>query len=197
MAHRDISALDGSYCASMMCRFELSEGRLLRFLEEEDAAELYDVIDANRDYLARWMPWAAEQTLEDTVAFIWRTRKQLTDNDGFQTAIVEHERIVGMIGFHGLCWQQRSTKIGYWLAEPAQGRGVMSCAVRKLLDHAFGAWRLDRVEIHVGVQNARSRAVAQRVGFKYEGVLHEAERVGDRFIDRALYAILAGDWHRR
>jgi ribosomal-protein-serine acetyltransferase len=180
-----------------MCRFELSEGRSLRFLEVQDAAELYDVIDANRDYLARWMPWAAEQTLEDTVAFILRTRKQLADNDGFQTAIVEHERIVGMIGFHGLCWQQRSTKIGYWLAEPAQGQGVMSCAVRTLVDHAFRTWRLDRVEIHAGVQNARSRAVAERVGFKHEGVLREAERVGDRFIDRAVYVILAGEWPLR
>jgi hypothetical protein len=40
----------------------LSKGRWLRLLDESDAQELYSVIEANRDALARWMPWAAGQT---------------------------------------------------------------------------------------------------------------------------------------
>jgi ribosomal-protein-serine acetyltransferase len=177
-----------------VCGFELSDDLRLRLLEESDAAELYGVIDGNRDYLARWMPWVAEQTLEDTTAFIWQTRKQLTNNKGFQTAIVEDERIVGMIGFHGLSWQHRATTIGYWLAEASQGRGTMTRAVQTLVDHAFGTWQLHRIEILVRAENTRSRAIAERLGFKQEGVLRENERVGDRYVDRAVYAMLAGEW---
>jgi len=63
-----------------------------------------------------------------------------------------------------------------------------------LVDHAFGAWRLHRVEIRAGVENARSRAIPERLGFRREGVLREAERVGDRYVDQVVYAVLAGDW---
>jgi ribosomal-protein-serine acetyltransferase len=167
---------------------------VLRLLEESDAGELHAVIDANRAQLARWMPWAAGQTLEDTSAFIQRTREQLTNNQGFQAAIVDHGRIVGVVGFHGVDWQHRSTSLGYWLTESAQGRGTMTRAVHALVDHAFATWQLHRVEIRVRVDNARSRAIPERLGFKEAGVLPDAERIGERLIDQVVYAVLAAEW---
>jgi ribosomal-protein-serine acetyltransferase len=178
-------------------RVQLSPGQWLRLLEERDAQELYSVIEANRDRLARWMPWAAGQTLDDTLSFIRDTREQLTSNDGFQTAVIDDGRIVGMVGFHGISWQHRSTSIGYWLAESAQGHGTMTHAVRALVDHAFRAWRLHRVEIRAGVDNARSRAIAERLGFTQEGIAREAERIGGRYVDQVVYAALADDWPLR
>ena len=175
-------------------RIGRSEGCWLRLLDESDAQELYAVIDANRDHLSRWMPWAAGQTLEDTLAFIQRTREQLASNDGFQTAIIEDGRIVGVIGFHDISWQHRSTSLGYWLAESAQGRGTMTHAVKTLVDHAFGTWQLHRVEIRAAADNTRSRAILKRLAFTQEGVAREAEHVGGRYVDLAIYAMLAGDW---
>ncbi len=177
-----------------MIQFALSEGQRLRLLEESDAQELYAVVDANRDYLARWLPWAASQTLEDTRIFIQRTREQLISNDGFQTAIAEDHKLVGVVGFTDISWQHRSTTIGYWLAEAAQGRGIMTRAVRALVDHAIGTWQLNRVEIRAGTSNTRSRAIPERLGFSQEGVLREAERVGDRHLEQAVYAMLAREW---
>jgi ribosomal-protein-serine acetyltransferase len=174
-----------------MFRVELTDDRWLRLFEETDAAELHDVILANRDHLAQWLPWAAHQTLEDTAAFIGRTRAQLESNNGFQTAVVDSDAIVGAVGFTGVSWQHRSSTIGYWLAESAQGRGTMSRAVRALVDHAFDTWQLRRVDIRVGIGNGRSRAVAERLGFTQDGVLSESEFLGDQVI----YATLARDWH--
>jgi len=175
---------------SAPCSIALVDGRWLRLLEESDAQELYAVIQANRDRLARWMPWAAGQTFEDTLAFIQRTREQLANNDGFQTAVIEDGRIVGMVGFHAVSWDHRSTSIGYWLAEAAQGRGTMTRAVQTLLDHAFGVWQLHRVEIRAAVNNTRSRAIPERLGFNQEGVLRAAERIGKRYTDQVVYAML-------
>jgi RimJ/RimL family protein N-acetyltransferase len=172
-------------------RVELSTGRWLRLLEESDAQELYAAIELNRDYLTRWMPWAAGQTLDDTLVFIQRTREQLARNDGFQTAIIEDGRIAGVVGFHGVSWERRSTSIGYWLVESAQGRGAMTHAVRALVDHAFGTWRLHRVEIRAAVDNTRSRAIPERLKFIYEGLAREAELIGDRYVDQIIYAALA------
>jgi len=175
-------------------RVQLPGGRWLRLLDDSDAQELHSIIEVNRDRLARWMPWAAGQTLGDTLTFIRDTREQLARNDGFQTAVIDDGRIVGMVGFHGISWRHRSTSIGYWLAESAQGHGTMTYAVRALVDHAFGTWRLHRVEIRASVENSRSRAIPERLGFTQEGVAREAEWAGGSYTDQVVYATLATDW---
>jgi ribosomal-protein-serine acetyltransferase len=175
-------------------RFQLPGGHQLRILEESDAEELYEVIDANRARLARWMVWAEPQTREQTLAFIRATRKQLAENDGLQTAIVDPERIVGMVGFHSVDWENRSTSIGYWLAHAAEGSGTMTEAVSVLVGHALREWRLNRVEIRADVENFRSRALAERLGFRQEGTLRQAIKLADGYHDDALYAMLAQDW---
>lgn len=166
----------------------LAENPDLRLLEESDAAELHALIEANRVYLARWLPWAAAQTFEDTAGFIRRTREQLLANNGFQLAILSEQRIAGVVGYHGVDWARRSTRIGYWLAEEHQGQGTMTAAAVILVDHALSVWELDRVEIRAAVENRRSRAVAERLGFREENTLREAEQVGDRFLDQVVYA---------
>ena len=168
--------------------------RDLRRLEETDADELYRLIEANREYLARWLPWAAALTFEGSVEFIRTVRRQEASNDGFQAALVSEGKIVGIAGFHSVNWPHRSTTIGYWLAEGHQGRGLMSRAVRALVDHAFGVWDLHRVEIQAAVDNHRSRAIPERLGFREEGVRREAELIGDRYHDLVVYAILAPEW---
>lgn len=177
-----------------MLSFRIDDRRCLRLLEEADAEELYALVGANREFLARWMPWAGSQTLENTLGFIRSSRKQLAVNQGFQAAIVDDGRIVGVLGFHRLDWENRSTSIGYWVAEQSQGRGTVTQAVRALVDHAFRTWKLNRIEIRAGIENERSRAIPGRLGFKQEGVLRQAERIGDRFVDHALYAMLVEDW---
>jgi ribosomal-protein-serine acetyltransferase len=181
-----------------MLRAELPGGYALRLFEEADADELYAVIDANREHLAARMPWvASEHGPDDVLPFIRHTRTQLADNNGLQTAIVDPDgAIVGAIGFHSVDWSNRKTSIGYWLARDHEGRGVVTSAVRALVDHAFGIWRLERVAIQAAVDNARSRAIPERLGFREEGTLRAAERIGERRIDHVLYSMLAEDWSR-
>jgi ribosomal-protein-serine acetyltransferase len=174
--------------------FSLGNGQSLRLLEDADAAELYELVDRNRAFLSTWLPWPASQTPERTREFIAASQKQLAANQGFQAAIVDGGRIVGEIGFHRLDWENRATSIGYWLAQDAQGRGLVTRAARAVVDHAFGVWKLNRVEIRAGVANRRSRAVAERLGFVEEGVIRQAELVGDRYLDHVVYAMLARDW---
>ncbi|HEY7829729.1 MAG TPA: GNAT family protein [Solirubrobacteraceae bacterium] len=179
-----------------MPRFEISGSHRLRLLEESDAKELHALIDANRAYLARWMPWAQEQTAEQTLAFILATREQLAGNNGFQLALTDQQRIVGVLGFHSVDWVNRATSLGYWLAESAQGQGLVTEAVSALIDHALRGWQLNRVEIRAAVENLRSRAIPERLGFKQEGTLRQTMRLGDRYLDHVVYSMLASDWPR-
>jgi ribosomal-protein-serine acetyltransferase len=105
-----------------MLRRDLPGGCYLRLPDESDAEELYAPVDANRSYFARWLPWVEEaHGSEFVLSFIRATRRQLADNDGFQTAIVDGEAIIGVVGFHGVDWRNRSTSIGYWLVREPTG----------------------------------------------------------------------------
>ncbi|HWO46540.1 MAG TPA: GNAT family N-acetyltransferase, partial [Solirubrobacterales bacterium] len=112
----------------------------MRPLEAGDAPELCALIEANREHLARWMPWAAGQDLAGTERFLAEAEEQFARDDGFQAKIAPAGEIVGVAGFHSVDRVNRNTSVGYWLAEDAQGRGTMTAVVRALLDHAFYEW---------------------------------------------------------
>jgi ribosomal-protein-serine acetyltransferase len=178
---------------------DLPEGASLRLFEESDADELYALVDANRAHLEPWMPWVPDvRGPEAQLEFIRASRRQVADNDGFQVGIVTADgALAGTAGFHGVSWLNRATSIGYWLGAEAQGRGLMTAAVRALIDHAFGVWALHRIEIAAAVDNTRSRAIPERLGFRVEGVRRDAERSGDRYRDLVVYALLAPEWTSR
>jgi ribosomal-protein-serine acetyltransferase len=172
----------------------IAPGARLRLLDEGEAGALTEVIDANREHLGRWLPWAETHGFEDSVEYLRRKQLQWEMNDGFEGAIELDGRIVGGAGFHRVDWVNRCTSIGYWLAADAQGRGLMTATVRALLDHAFGVWGLHRVFIEVVVGNERSKAIPERLGFRQEAVLREAKLIAGRYEDTLLYAMLAPDW---
>jgi ribosomal-protein-serine acetyltransferase len=178
----------------MAGRLYITDDSYLRLLEEADARELHGLIEANRAYLARWLPWAAGQTFEDTLDFIRGTRSQAKENEGFQTAIATEKGIAGVIGYVSLDWANRSTRVGYWLNEDQRGRGTMTAAVRLLVDHALTVWQLNRVEIIVATGNRRSRAIPERLGFREEGTLRQFQLVNDRYLDCVSYSMLAAEW---
>jgi ribosomal-protein-serine acetyltransferase len=180
-------------------RLDLPGGACLRAFEESDAAELFALTDRHRAHLEPWLPWVPLTTSpDDSLEFIRMTRRQLDDEAGMQLALVDADgAIAGVAGFHAFDWQNRATTIGYWLAADRQGRGLMTAAVRALVDHAFGGRGLHRVEIAAAVDNARSRAIPERLGFREEGVRRAAERHGDRYLDLVVYALLAPDWPAR
>lgn len=180
-----------------MPRIEMREDRCLRPLEEPDVDELHALIERNRAELAHWMHWAAGQTREQTFEFIRAARASESRNEGLQRAIVADERIVGMIGCPAVDWANRSAAIGYWLDAAQRGRGIMTAAVAALAEYTFERWPLTRLEIRTDVENSRSRAVAERLGFQYEGIARQAYRVNDdRYSDDAVYSLLRTDPRR-
>jgi ribosomal-protein-serine acetyltransferase len=163
-------------------------------LELRHAEELFALTDRNRDYLRRWLPWLdGIRVVEDTRSFIRATLAQTRDNRGFQAAIVSRGTVTGVVGHHQIDWRNRATAIGYWLGEEHQGQGLVTAACRRLVDHGFGVMGLHRVEIRCAVENHRSRAVPQRLGFGLEGEFREAEWLYDHWVDHVVYAGLATD----
>jgi ribosomal-protein-serine acetyltransferase len=175
--------------------FVLRGGELeLRRLEREDARELRAVIERNRTELERWLQWAHDEDPRQPLRFILDAHAREAQQTALQRAIVCGGRIVGTAGLTRIDRENLSGEIGYWLDGEHQGQGIVAAAVSALVDHAFARMGLNRLEIRTDVENGASRAVAERLGFRYEGTLRQAYRItGERYSDDAVYSLLASD----
>jgi len=170
-------------------------GLELRPLKLRDAKPLFALVEANRERLRLWLPWPdANRCVADSRAFILRVRAQARLGLAQSFGLWYQQELVGVAGFVWIDPANRSAAIGYWLAQAAEGRGLMTAAVAALVRHGFRTLRFNRIEIRAGVRNRRSRAIPVRLGFRHEGTLRQAERLPDRFVDHAIYALLATEW---
>ncbi len=175
--------------------FAIDEATALKILEKRDVAELFALTVANRRYLKRWLPWLdAVLTEVDTLAYVETTIVQREAGLGPTFGIVRGRALAGVVGFHPIDRLHRVGEIGYWLAEAHQGRGIMTECCRFLVRYGFQTLDLNRIQIPAATENARSRAIPERLGFKLEGILREREYLYGRFVDHALYAMLASEF---
>lgn len=85
-------------------------------------------------------------------------------------------------------------QIGYWLAREARGRGVCTAALRRLCRFAFEDLKLERLELMTDPDNVASQRVAEKVGFRREGVLRSHLVHGDgRRRDSVMFSLLPGE----
>lgn len=161
----------------------------------QDADALFALTDASRDYLREWLPWVdATRSVDNTHNFIRTCLEQHARNNGFHCCIWYDNRLAGVVGFLYADWINRKTELGYWLGPAFQGLGIMTKCCRSLVAYAFEVLEMNRVEIHVAVENHKSRAIPERLGFVQEGVIRDAEWLYDHYVDNAVYGMLRRDW---
>lgn len=178
-----------------LLRIDIDDDIYLRILTEEDAPKLFALTDQNRLYLRQWLPWVdSTQSVEDTLAFIQSTLIQYADDNGFSCGIWYKHQLVGTIGYHSINWSHHRVEIGYWLAAAFQSKGIMTRACRAMVVYAFDTLKLNKVEIRCAVANYRSCAIPQRLGFKQEGTVRQAEWLYDHFVDLMIFGMLAVEW---
>jgi ribosomal-protein-serine acetyltransferase len=167
----------------------------LRLVREEDAEELSLRVDQNREHLRRWLPWldGAKDT-SDQLKFIQRSSDGAAAGTAFHYALICGGEIVGMVSFNSVEKLNRCATMGYWLAESQTGRGLMTAAVKALIDEGFQQLELNRIQARVATDNHRSQAVCDRAGLKKEGVLRQSEWLYDHFLDMTMNSILSTEW---
>jgi ribosomal-protein-alanine N-acetyltransferase len=107
----------------------------------------------------------------------------------------DDDAIVGTFNFSEIVRGPfRSTYLGYYAFAPCARQGYMTEGMALALDTAFGPLALHRVEVNIQPTNARSLALAQRVGFTREGFSRRYVKIGGRWRDHVRFAMLAEDW---
>ena len=175
---------------------QIKSNTILRLLEPEDADELFQAVERNRQRLREWMPWVdGTQEPRDTSAFIESTI-QGQNNCDYQFAILHDQRIAGVIGFVRTDLQNKSSMIGYWIDQELEGEGIITQSVQAILKVGFESTKLNRIVIRAQPSNLRSCAVPERLGFTDEGLEKEAELLNGKFVDLKIYVLLRSDWQK-
>lgn len=100
-------------------------------------------------------------------------------------------QLIGGCGFHDFDPSQpHRAEIGYWLAKPSWGRGIMTAVVGRMSRHAFEELGLAKITAHVFAFNPASARVLEKCGFREEGLLRRHFVKDGRFIDARLFALL-------
>ena len=148
---------------------ELFTNVTMRELCRSDAGEIFSVIDAERGYLGRWLPFVQfTRTAADSQRYVDSVLDAAYREAVF--TLRERELLIGLIGFKDTDPYARSTEIGYWLASKYQGRGIVTKSVTALCQYAFSELNLQYIDLLVAVSNDKSSNVAKRCGFKLMGI---------------------------
>ena len=161
---------------------------------EGDARELFVTVDENREYLREWLPWLDDiNSVDDELAMIRRIRDD--KNFNWVYLIRKYGELVGVVSLNWVDWDNRSFGLGYWVSESSSGRGIITKSCRRVIEHCFVDLKLHRLVIEVAADNHPSRAVAERLGLRLEGISKDREWLYDRFTDSVMFAITEPEWN--
>lgn len=167
----------------------LTDGTVtLRSWREDDAETIVECIDGDPE-ISQWLDQVPQPyTLADAQAYIAGLGEQ-----AFAVIDAASGRVLGSTGLR--VDDDGVGEIGYWIRADARGHGVAARALVLLSRMALAREDVERVQLRADVDNVPSRRVAEKAGFRLDGVLRSAHwnaRLGRRQ-DWALYSLLPGD----
>ena len=125
-------------------------------------------------------------TRESGEAFI----KMATQDDPIHIFAIEVDgEAVGGIGIHPQSdIYRKNVELGYWLAEPFWGRGIVTEAVKEVVDFAFKTYDIIRVFARPFGTNLASQRVLEKAGFTLEARLEKTLFKNGEYLDELIYA---------
>ncbi|MAQ84468.1 MAG: 30S ribosomal protein S5 alanine N-acetyltransferase [Maritimibacter sp.] len=161
-----------------------------------DAAALARFSTRNADHLSRWEPTRPDGYYSETA---WHNRLTAYAPDiraGRYLPLVlrfhDQPDVVGTANLSNIVRGEfQACHLGYAVDAEQEGQGVMSEALRAVLDHAFGAMSLNRVMANYLPENMRSAALLARLEFEREGYAKRYLKIAGEWRDHVLTAKLA------
>jgi RimJ/RimL family protein N-acetyltransferase len=170
------------------------DGFALRTIREEDLEFLYNAVS---DMEIRG-PWV-QIRMSPQPAFRKRFQETgfFSPDDGQLVIVdlVDTRRIFGMVGWFKPVFYADSLEIGYQMLDVAQrGKGLMTAALRLFVGYLFADRLVHRLQLAVVVGNEASRRVAEKAGFKSEGIQRDAAWLRGGYHDLEVFSLLRPEW---
>jgi RimJ/RimL family protein N-acetyltransferase len=173
----------------------LTDGVELRGLEPWQGDVFAAHIEANRAHLTPWLPWVDSIVdVPSATAWLRNYADKLSRDAGRIFGIWQGEDLIGAVLFRTFDAETGACEIGCWLGAGAEGKGLMTTAARTVIDWALRVRGMTRVCWQTMPDNARSIAVAKRLGMTEEGVLRKSFVHNGIHHDATVLSILADEW---
>jgi len=173
----------------------VSENLTLKLLNQESAGIIFQSINLNRRYLRKWLPFVDNTWKEeDTAVFISTILRRTLPKPDIVYEIWYTDSFAGLIAIKEVDEWNKRAELGYWLIPQFEGIGIMTSCCVAILDFVFTKLGLNRIQIKVGIGNARSSRIPERLGFHFEGIERSGEKFQDHYKDLELYSLLKKDW---
>lgn len=170
----------------------------LRPIRMRDQRAWREVNRRNRDWLRPWeatVPPAppGHVAQRPTYRQMVRHLRSEASSGRMLPFVIEYQgRLVGQLTVAGITWGSMcSAHIGYWVDEAVAGRGVMPTSLALAVDHCFRRVGLHRVEVCIRPENGPSRRVAEKLGFREEGLRPRYLHIDGGWRDHLVYALTA------
>ncbi|MFD1775723.1 GNAT family N-acetyltransferase [Paenibacillus rhizophilus] len=161
-----------------------------------DGAVINEAILESLEELRPWMPFArTAPTQEESEKHIRLARLEFLKHSELHMNIFNKltGEFIGCSGLHRIDWDIRSFEIGYWIRTSCSGKGYITEAVNGITDFAIRELEANRIEIRCNAKNVKSAAVAERAGFKLEGIFRNNRRAESGELgDTKVYAKVRG-----
>ncbi|MBA4323602.1 MAG: 30S ribosomal protein S5 alanine N-acetyltransferase [Rhodobacter sp.] len=175
-----------------------TERMTLRLPEHGDWRQWSELREASAEFLSKWEPvWSNDHLTRRafTNRVYWAQRAE-SQGQALPMLLIrrEDQQLLGALTLDNIRRGPSQTgTFGYWIGEPFARQGYMREAILALTHHAFTRMDLSRLEAACLPENAASRGVLEKCGFKYEGVAQSYLQINGRWRNHVLYANLRGD----
>ena len=178
----------------------LQEGRVgLRPPRLRDASTWSSLRLRNEAWLAPWEPtsiepWAVRHSVASWPSALGSLRRLARAGVLLPFMITYDDELVGQLTVNNVVrGALRSAQIGYWVDQGHANRGITTTAVAMATDHCFGPVGLHRIEVDIRPENVRSRRVAEKLGFREEGLYVRYLDIDGNWRDHVSYALTVED----
>ncbi len=175
-----------------------TERMALRMPQHSDFAAWTALREESRDFLTPWEPlWSADhlsrKAFTNRVYWAQRASRNNSAIPFFMERLVDGA-LLGAITIDNIRrGPAQMATIGYWIGAPYSRQGYMTEAIGAVVRYAFTTLDMSRIEAACLPDNAASRGVLERAGFKYEGVAQSYLQINGRWRTHVLYANLRHD----
>lgn len=183
---------------------ELSQNRTLIVDEQtylcfptlDYKSELFQLIQKDRAYLEKYLPWIPNIQKEwHAQRFLKEARMMNKGKQRLTTLIIYQTKLAGAVSLVRIDPLNKRAEIGYWLKEDLQGQGIMTRSCNRLIRYVFMGLHLNRVEMRMVTSNTTSKKIPLRLGFELEGTLKEYQVNKEGFFENVeVYGLLKKDW---
>lgn len=167
----------------------------LRYASSADAEALFAL--GSDPAVTRFFSWGPYQRIAEPLAYIAGLAGQRERGEQLDLLIVHRtDGPIGVVGLSELSRRDRRGVVGTWLGRRWWGTGANRETKGLLAQLAFAHLGLDRLGAYADVENERSQAALQRIGFTREGLLRAFHRHGPNVHDVVVFGLLRAEWER-